>query len=102
MWFKDISIDGINYRIKKADDKKHKYVSWHVSKIDGKHLLLSSPVKWGAFGMSHYFDKFEQYSNQNHNDEQRLKNFRSRFGKLYEKNKNNPKSAIFWSWRFLW
>ena len=52
--------------------------------------------------MEQYKDQFKQYSNLDHNDKKRQESFKKRFGKLFEKNKNNPKSGIFWSMRFLW
>jgi hypothetical protein len=101
-WYKDLVIDGKLYRIKKANDQKHKYVAWLASKIDEERTFLSRPVKFGAFGMPQYKDKFEQFKHLDHNDSKRLFAFRSRFAKVYEKNKNNPTSAIYWSWNYLW
>jgi hypothetical protein len=101
-WYKDVKIGNVYFRVKKADDKKHKYISWHMSKIDNQNVLLSAPIKWGAYGMEQYKDKFKQYADLNHNDKKRQDAFKKRFNKLYEKNKENPKSAIYWSWTYLW
>lgn len=100
-WHKDIKFNKRLYRIKKADDGKHKYVAWTASKMGDKYLL-SAPVRFGALGMEHYKDKFKQYSQSDHKDKKRLENFRSRFGSKYEKIKNDPGSALFWSWNYLW
>lgn len=102
-WSKDITIKGVDFRIKKANDKKHKYIVWTVSKTDipGK-VLLTHPVKFGAYGMEQYHDRFGVYSDLDHKDTKRLKAFQNRFRKLYEKNKDNPGSGIYWSWNFLW
>lgn len=101
-WYKDITLYGKTYRIKTANDQKHKYVAWLASKIDDERTFLSRPVKFGAYGMEHFKDKFGQFRHLDHNDQKRLIAFKSRFGKLYEKNKNNPTSAIYWSWNYLW
>lgn len=37
-----------------------------------------------------------------HGDDLRRNNFRTRFKKLFEKNKNNINSAMFYSWYLLW
>lgn len=111
MWYKDINIQGVYFRIKLADDHKHKYVSWLISKTDNNNnVLLTRPVKFGAYGMEHYRDKLGYYKNLNHNDEKRLKNFRNRFKSSYMKYvdvyKNDimkmTKSPLYWSWTYLW
>jgi hypothetical protein len=86
-----VIIDG--YDVKKSTRENKKY---DVFK-DGKFI-----VSFGASGMQHYKDKIGLWSNLDHNDEDRLKSFRNRFKKLYEMNKNNKSSGIYWSWRFLW
>lgn len=101
-WFKDLNIGKYNFRIKKADNNKHKYIVWLITNIDNEKIMLSSPVKFGAYGMQQYKDRFKQYSDLDHNDEKRRELFRKRFRKLYEKNIKNYKSAIFWSWNYLW
>lgn len=93
-WSKDITINGNLYKIKKANDKKHKYI------VVGESLL--KPVKFGAYGMGHFHDRFGVYSDLDHKDTKRLKAFQNRFRKLYEKNKDNPGSGIYWSWEYLW
>lgn len=101
-WSTDIKIDNYNFRIKKSNDKKHKYIVWLITPIDKDKVMLSSPLKFGDIKNEHYFDKFKQYSYLNHNDKKRQEAFKKRFQKLYDKNKNNVKSAIFWSWNYLW
>lgn len=96
-WHKDLKINKVTYIVKKANDKKHKYV---VYIVDGG--VERSPVRFGALGMEHYKDKFKQYSQSDHKDKKRLDNFRSRFGSQYEKIKDDPSSALFWSWNYLW
>ena len=61
-------------------------------------------VPFGQLGYEHYKDTtpLKLYSNLDHKDDKRKLLFQERFRKLYEKNKNNPKSSIFWSWNFLW
>jgi hypothetical protein len=45
---------------------------------------------------------FGSISHLDHLDEKRRNNFKNRFRKLYEKNKLNVESPIFWSWWCLW
>jgi len=110
-WYKDINIKGVNFRIKLANNNKHKYIAWLVSETEKpEQILLSRPVRFGAYGMEHYNDKFGYYKKLNHNDEIRLENFRKRFGSSYkryvEKYSNEiikmTKSPLFWSWTYLW
>lgn len=111
MYYKDVNINGINFRIKMANDKKHKYISWLISKTDDQDkIILSRPVKFGAYGMEHYKDKIGYYNKFDHNDKKRLENFQKRFGTSYknyvEKYKDDTikmtKSPLFWSWNYLW
>lgn len=111
MWYKDIKINDVMFRIKLANDNKHKYVSWLVSKTDEPDkIFLSRPVKFGAYGMEHYKDRLEYYIEYDHKDEKRLQNFRRRFGPSYkkyvEKYKDDTikmtKSPLYWSWNYLW
>lgn len=81
------------YDVLKSTRKNKKY---DVFKNE-KYIL-----SFGALGMKHFKDKIGLYKNLDHNDEQRKLNFKSRFRKLFEKNKNNPESAIYWSWKYLW
>lgn len=96
-WHKNLKINNVSYRVKKANNGKHKYVVYIVDKG-----VERSPVRFGALGMEHYKDKFKQYSQYDHKDKKRLENFRSRFGSQYEKIKDDPSSALFWSWNYLW
>lgn len=112
MWYKDIEINGVPFRIKLANDNKHKYVSWLISKTDDPNkIFLSRPVKFGAYRMEHYRDdKLGYFKNLDHNDEKRLQNFKKRFGPSYkkyvEKHKDDTikmtKSSLYWSWNYLW
>lgn len=107
-FYKDFTLkDGneiLNFRIKLANDNKHKYTAYL---IDGKEL--KRPVHFGALKMEHYKDKIGYFSNLNHNDEQRLLNFRKRFQSTYKKYVQSKttliektKSPLYWSWSFLW
>jgi hypothetical protein len=59
-------------------------------------------VSFGDIRFNHYHDLLGYYKKLNHNDEKRLNAFRNRFKNLYNKNKNNPSSALLWSWNLLW
>ena len=61
-------------------------------------------VSFGQLGYEHYKDMtpLKLYSKLDHLDEKRRRLFRLRFKKLYELNKNNIYSPIFWSWNYLW
>jgi hypothetical protein len=61
-------------------------------------------ISFGNINYQHYKDStpLKLYSNLDHLDENRRRLFRSRFKKLFEKNKNNIYSPIFWSWYMLW
>lgn len=59
-------------------------------------------VSFGAKPYGQYKDLLGHYKELDNKDEQKRINFRKRFNKLYEKNKNNILSGIFWSWRYLW
>ena len=37
-----------------------------------------------------------------HEDPKRVENFKKRFYNLYQKNKNNPNSAIYWTYQVNW
>lgn len=63
-----------------------------------------SIIPFGQLGYEHYKDRtpLKLYSNLDHNNKIRRKLFRDRFRKLYDENKNNKYSAIYWSWNYLW
>lgn len=89
---KDLLKSG--WSIKVSNKKNKKY---DVFNSENKYI-----TSFGDKRYEHYFDLLGHYSNLNHNDETRLKNFRNRFRSKYEANKNNPESALFWSWNLLW
>lgn len=63
---------------------------------DGKYI-----TSFGQKGMEHYRDTaLGHYSHLDHNDKQRLANFKSRFKKLIAK--KDKKSAMYWSDKYLW
>jgi hypothetical protein len=88
----NVKVNGQTYQVKKAEGKK-KYVVYFEGKIISR---------FGDSSMQQYKDKFGKYSHLDHNDSKRRDAFRSRFRSLYEKNKDNPRSAIYWSWNYLW
>jgi hypothetical protein len=84
---KIIKLRGLNKYITYFGYSKRKDKKYFVKTIDNKI------VHFGAI-------KFEDYLI--HGDENRLNNFQDRFKKIYEKNKNNINSPLFWSWNLLW
>lgn len=78
-----------------------KSITINPSNIKGKKytaiIELESGKKYlthfGAQGMEDYLD---------HKDKARRDNFRSRFGRLYEKNKSNYRSGLAFSYPLLW
>ena len=80
----DKNIDKYILKYGYANDGKNKY---YIININGKK------IKFGALNYQDYII---------HQDDKRRSLFRSRFKKLYEKNKNNINSKIFYSWNILW
>lgn len=78
------------YTVKVSTRKNKKYDIFK----NGKYLL-----SFGDSRYQHYKDKLGHYSNLDHNDEERLRKFRERFG---SKDFSNPDKALFWSWYYLW
>lgn len=68
----------------------------YSDKPDKKYYVINTNNKKIHFGSSEYEDYLI------HNDKIRRDNFRSRFKKLFEKNKNNIDSGIYWSYLLLW
>ena len=81
---KDKNLDKYIKKIEYAKDNIHKYI---ITNINDKK------IKFGSINYQDYLT---------HLDNIRRDNFRKRFFKLYQKNKNNIDSAIFWSWNLLW
>ena len=75
-----------------------KYIlEYGYSKVkDKKYYIINISHKKINFGNINYSDYTINKDNQ------RLENFRSRFNKLYQKNKNNIDSPLFYSWNLLW
>ncbi len=96
-WSKDIKLNNKQYRIKKANDGKHKYVVYLI--FNDKEVFVT---KFGDVSMEQYRDRFEQYKHLDHNNKKRYDSFRSRFRLQYEKIKNDPSSGLWWSWNYLW
>ena len=63
-----------------------------VAKQNGK----IKTIRFGDKKLGHAMKRHDAKSNQ------RRKNFKSRFHKLIEKNKNNKLSAMYWSNKILW
>lgn len=83
----------VKFRI--SENKKKKY---DVILPNGK------TISFGSRSNQQYEDTtpIKAYSHLDHKDEKRKLRFQSRFRKLYEKNKFNIESPIFWSWWYLW
>lgn len=93
-----ININGRNFIVLKSfGNKKYDVYEKIPKSAKIKHIL-----SFGDQGYQHYFDKFGDYSYLDHNDPLRLKRFRDRFAALYDKNRDNPYSSIYWSWNYLW
>jgi len=91
-----ISLDEL-YKIIKSKELDNKIISFGYSKRKGKkyYVILRENLKPVHFGAIDYEDFLI------HKDPIRREKFRKRFRTLYEKNKYNPRSSIFWSW-LLW
>lgn len=85
--------NDVIFRKSKKKDKKYDVI-----------LPDNTIVSFGSIEHKHYFDNtpLKLYKHLNHNDNKRRALFRKRFMKLYENNKNNRKSSIYWSWKYLW
>lgn len=68
----------------------------YSKKKDKKYYIILKDGKAVHFGSLKYQDYLI------HRDDERRSRFRSRFKSLYELNKNNLNSPIFWSWSILW
>jgi hypothetical protein len=82
---------GNNWIVKPSTRKNKKY---DVFK-DGKYIL-----SFGDKRYQHYFDKLGYYSNLNHLNKKRRDNYRRRAEGIG--NLDNPYSANFFSFHFLW
>ena len=78
--------------------------STHKNKKYDVILPDGTIISFGQLGYEHYKDTtpLKLYKHLDHNDKDRRQRFRSRFAKLYEKNKNNRYSPMYWSWNYLW
>lgn len=76
-----------SYPIYLSDKKNKKYYAI----VDG------SKVHFGDTRYRQYYDKLKHYSNLNHNDEQRKRNYYQRFGKTATKG-----TAKWFSHNILW
>jgi hypothetical protein len=79
------------YKVYVSKMKNKKYDVYH----NGKYLL-----SFGDSRMEQYEDKFGHYSKLDHHDQQRRKNFKSRFKKLIDE--NNINTPTYWSNKYLW
>jgi peptide methionine sulfoxide reductase MsrA len=78
------NIDKYIKNIQYSDKPDKKYI---ITNINNKNIYIGSSIH-------------QDYLK--HHNELRKINFRSRFKKLFEKNKNNINSAMFFSWYLLW
>lgn len=83
-------IDGKKYYITVSKYKDKKY---DVYNKDG-YLLSFGNIKY-----EQYKDKFGFYSHLDHNDKERRDKYQKRFLHLY---KNDPTTATYWGYNFLW
>jgi len=81
---KSKNIDKYIKNIQYSDKSEKKYI---ITNINNKKIYIGSSI-------------YQDYLI--HNDKTRRDNFRSRFKKLFEKNKNNIDSAIYFSYLLLW
>ena len=81
---KSKNIDKYIKNIQYSDKPEKKYI---ITNINNKKIYIGSSI-------------YQDYLI--HNDKTRRDNFRSRFKKLFEKNKNNIDSAIYFSYLLLW
>lgn len=68
----------------------------YSDKPDKKYIITNINNKKLYIGSSKHFDYLK------HHDEKRRLNFKKRFNKLIEKNKNNINSAMYFSNLLLW
>ncbi len=91
-----------NYYILPSKDKKKKYTVFKL--VDGK---LKKHLSFGARAYEQYHDQIGFYKNKDHWDKKRRDNYFARHHKG-ETNKTkalkqtSPKSALWWSSKFLW
>ena len=78
---------GIMKYIKEIGYSKAKDKKYYVKTIDDKK------VNFGYIKMADFLI---------HKDKDRRDRFRARFNKLYEKNKNNYNTPIYYAWNLLW
>lgn len=79
----------------KGLDEYIKQVGYSNNK-DKKYYVILKNNKIVHFGSKSYEDFII------HQDKKRQINFQKRFQKLFNKNKNNPESSLFWSYQVLW
>lgn len=85
--YKIIKIEGLNKYINSYGYSKKKDKKYFVTLKD------NTVINYGNINYEDYLI---------HGDEERRNRFRSRFRSLYNKNKNNIYSPIFWTWNILW
>ena len=83
---------GTLFYIQKSQRKNKKY---DVLDANKKYLM-----SFGDKRFHHFFDVFGEYSYLNHNDEHRRQNYKKRAAGIGHL--DNPHSANFWSYYFLW
>lgn len=89
-WYRR-QIDGKTYHITKSASKNKKYDVY----LDNRKIL-----SFGDRNYEQFNDKFGEFENLNHNDDKRRYSYRKRAEGIG--NLNNPQSANFWSYHFLW
>jgi hypothetical protein len=96
--YKIIKMKGLNKYINSYGYSKKKDKKYYIILKNGKGEALAS----GTSGNVIHFGSLKYEDYLIHKDKDRLNRFRSRFKSLYETNKNNLNSPIFWSWNILW
>ena len=87
-----IVISNKEYHIKKSNRKNKKY---DVFNANNKYI-----TSYGDKRYQHFKDAFNEYSYLDHNDEKRRNSYKKRAEGIG--NLDNPNSANFWSYYFLW
>ena len=91
----DMSFVRINNKGFIVTKSKRKNKKYDVHDINDNYILSFGDKRYQQF-----YDKFEQYKNQNHNDEKRRTNYKKRSEGIG--NLNNIESPNYWSYNFLW
>jgi hypothetical protein len=87
-----VKVFNKTFHVQKSTRKNKKYDVLD----ENKNYVLS----FGDKKYNHFFDVFGEYQYLNHNDEHRRQNYRKRAAGIGHL--DDPYSANFWSYHFLW